>query len=237
MKESPRITRMNANQSRPSGRRLRETLPRERIASLMAIPNFDASASKFGAASDFRVQPCSIAPASWSAPVLWRFGILCGESQRSVSRALGKPGSFRGVLPHPGPLPLGEGEPAPSACSRRTHRWHRIRRLTLPPLPAGEGRGEGERRASPPVAPTPAREFARISATGFRALATAVGQRSSPVHRPVWTLRFEVCSFLGTWDLEPRAFLSRRQEHTRTSPRPSLQSLFRFQFDRRLRRK
>ncbi len=136
---------MNANQSRPSGRRLRETLPRERIASLMAIPNFDASASKFGAASDFRVQPCSIAPASWSAPVLWRFGILCGESQRSVSRALGKPGSFRGVLPHPGPLPLGEGEPAPSACSRRTHRWHRIRRLTLPPLPAGEGRGEGER--------------------------------------------------------------------------------------------
>jgi len=154
-------------------------------------------------------------------------------------------GQTRALRVHPqqvGPpqfdtLPLGEGKPAVSACCGRTRRVFTASGLTAPPRPAGEGRGEGERRASPPVAPTPAREFARISATGFRALATAVGQRSSPVHRPVWTLRFEVCSFLGTWDLEPRAFLSRRQEHTRTSPRPSLQSLFRFQFDRRLRRK
>ncbi len=54
------------------------------------------------------------------------------------------------ALPHPGPLPLGEGEPL--AVSEGTLR--RIGGKVLPnaryhlrrfPLPAGEGKGEGER--------------------------------------------------------------------------------------------
>ncbi len=59
-------------------------------------------------------------------------------------------GSFcRTVLPHPDPLPLGEGtvlvrlwwheDFSPSSVARNSKR-----RTTIPPLPAGEGRGEGE---------------------------------------------------------------------------------------------
>ncbi|MBI4662865.1 MAG: amino acid adenylation domain-containing protein [Verrucomicrobia bacterium] len=48
-----------------------------------------------------------------------------------------------GVLPHPGPLPLGEGG-IDTECGQtgRARLFDRLR--TIPPLPAGEGRGEGE---------------------------------------------------------------------------------------------
>ncbi len=52
------------------------------------------------------------------------------------------------ALPHPGPLPLGEGatstaRPATNAPSSRETL------TTIPPLPAGEGRGEGEKQLEP----------------------------------------------------------------------------------------
>jgi superfamily II RNA helicase len=50
-------------------------------------------------------------------------------------------------LPHPGPLPLGEGES--HAASDQTGTRSSVPRLdAVPPLPAGEGRGEGERNTS-----------------------------------------------------------------------------------------
>ncbi|MBI4664129.1 MAG: transporter substrate-binding domain-containing protein [Verrucomicrobia bacterium] len=63
---------------------------------------------------------------------------------RNSSGRLGPLVIGRSVLPHPGPLPLGEGE-----SSTPVRRCERERfadaRPPLHPLPAGEGRGEGER--------------------------------------------------------------------------------------------
>ena len=68
------------------------------------------------------------------------------------------------TLPHPGPLPLGEGESSfgvASHLSRSRQDAHRknstVRRVL--PLPAGEGRGEGEvpNRSSAPISPKPSK--------------------------------------------------------------------------------
>ena len=51
------------------------------------------------------------------------------------------------LLPHPSPLPLGEGEPSSPSRAIASVPCQPTR-AALPPLPAGEGRGEGERPAS-----------------------------------------------------------------------------------------
>ncbi|MBI2946955.1 MAG: hypothetical protein HYY23_04870, partial [Verrucomicrobia bacterium] len=48
----------------------------------------------------------------------------------------------RGVSPHPGPLPQGEGMPDPTRRQNAGVRFHETQRSILP-LPRGEGRGEG----------------------------------------------------------------------------------------------
>jgi len=63
----------------------------------------------------------------------------------SISSAAGIPA----VLPHPSPLPLGEGNRSTAKGSGQSvlaSKWLAFspRRLASPPLPAGEGRGEGE---------------------------------------------------------------------------------------------
>ena len=61
-----------------------------------------------------------------------------------ASRGIRVAGEVATALPHPGPLPLGEGE-APTVSSASVSVQSGLARPTIPPLPAGEGRGEGER--------------------------------------------------------------------------------------------
>jgi hypothetical protein len=58
--------------------------------------------------------------------------------------------AFTNFLPHPCPLPLGEGETLPASYENLRLDWRstysKRRKLAwLFPLPAGEGQGEGER--------------------------------------------------------------------------------------------
>ena len=67
-------------------------------------------------------------------------------SERIVRRLRARSGGkvpVRRVLPHPGPLPLGEGERQPVASTTEVPRLSQEPTKPLP-LPAGEGWGEGE---------------------------------------------------------------------------------------------
>ncbi len=80
----------------------------------------------------------------------------------AVLRPVGKPTDPVTALPHPGPLPLGEGASpaasvaaphltAPNAANQSPQRSHAL------PLPAGEGRGEGEKPLRLHIAASPPR--------------------------------------------------------------------------------
>jgi ATP-dependent helicase/nuclease subunit A len=86
------------------------------------------------------------------------------------------------LLPHPGPLPLGEGEATSTVCSPNTSGYESATALTrptsktaasaltlptIPPLPAGEGRGEGGRSLEPTPGSTPAAHSAFEKASAF----------------------------------------------------------------------
>ncbi len=72
---------------------------------------------------------------------------------RVTATGEGQAASTASVLPHPNPLPLGEGTATkPRPNSERV--GSNPARPTSPPLPAGEGRGEGERAGKPTAAVT-----------------------------------------------------------------------------------
>jgi radical SAM superfamily enzyme YgiQ (UPF0313 family) len=79
-----------------------------------------------------------------STPLLWS-GPQTGFLESGVQPTLPVGESF---LPHPGPLPLGEGA-TPSAPEHPHDVGTRGTWSSLLPLPAGEGRGEGERNLIP----------------------------------------------------------------------------------------
>ncbi len=80
---------------------------------------------------------------SASAPLIWAESTSC-RTHPEAGRS----------LPHPSPLPLGEGATQSALENAQRAGQHDVRRTILP-LPAGEGRGEGERAlqlASPRIA-------------------------------------------------------------------------------------
>ena len=62
---------------------------------------------------------------------------------RSQTDSYREPVNLLAVLPHPCPLPLGEGATQPALVDKRTLRLVGTAANILP-LPAGEGKGEGE---------------------------------------------------------------------------------------------
>ncbi len=101
------------------------------------------------------------------SPFAYNRDVLCllGPDEKGIRAALAaltvtsQAASASGaVLPHPSPLPLGEGastavagnaQPATAIATNTKAATSAPARTAIPPLPAGEGRGEGERNASP----------------------------------------------------------------------------------------
>ncbi|MBI4662221.1 MAG: amino acid adenylation domain-containing protein [Verrucomicrobia bacterium] len=85
----------------------------------------------------------------WSLGVFFRELRVLYEKTVNNRRHTYEPQVDRqGVLPHPGPLPLGEGESSSALGSTEDAQSVKTRDSALP-LPAGEGRGEGDRYAAP----------------------------------------------------------------------------------------
>ena len=72
----------------------------------------------------------------------------CAETVTERIRLLASTVVWLSTLPHPGPLPLGEGAAASASGASFVSSWMSLNvaqdGVTSPPLPAGEGRGEGE---------------------------------------------------------------------------------------------
>jgi hypothetical protein len=92
-----------------------------------------------------------IVPLTLALLAVWRIGLRC-HTGAEIAKCGGA--VVAAVPPHPGPLPPGEGErqSAPGDAAATSA----LGRASSPPLPGGEGRGEGEGRRLESSAPNPA---------------------------------------------------------------------------------
>ena len=144
-----------------TGVRLGDTQCGFRCYPLALAQKIKTRSGRYAFELEFMVRASWIGTPIVAVPVKCTYHPTVGEVRETNSSG--------GALPHPGPLPLREGESSASLLQKERVRDGETRSDCLP-LPAGEGRGEGESVASPKCSPEfrqshfrPVRDLAHIT--------------------------------------------------------------------------